>query len=221
MIGLTLVWFWFINGSTLVWFIIVLALVYFWFITVLTLVWFWFINGFTLVWFWFINEFTLVWFWFIIALTLVWFWFIIGLTIFWFWFIIGLTLVWFWFIIWLTLFWFRLMTGSLVIDSGHRNKPELNKCSLSTNAGLLLNQNHFNQSDAETWIICENCHISNISCTLVGRCSWSIACRRCSNYIFILDLTPGFNGLGKDNCKMRQQTFKFWDLVQFILEVWR
>ena len=24
------------------------------------------------------------------------------------------------------------------------------------------------------------------------------ACRRCSNYIFILDLTPGFNWLGKD-----------------------
>ena len=38
---------------------------------------------------------------------------------------------------------------------------------------------------------------SNISHTLVGnkivdnfelRCSWGIACRRCSNYIFILDL---------------------------------
>ena len=28
-----------------------------------------------------------------------------------------------------------------------------------------------------------------------------IACRRWSNYIFILDLTPGFRGLGKDNCK--------------------
>ena len=33
------------------------------------------------------------------------------------------------------------------------------------------------------------------------RCSWSITCRRCSNFIFILDLTPGFSGLGKDNCK--------------------
>ena len=32
-------------------------------------------------------------------------------------------------------------------------------------------------------------------------------------YIFILDLTPGFNGLHQDNCKMRQQTFKLWDLV--------
>ena len=41
------------------------------------------------------------------------------------------------------------------------------------------------------------------------RCSWSIACRRCSNYIFILNLTPGFNGLGKDNYKMRREAFKF------------
>ena len=36
--------------------------------------------------------------------------------------------------------------------------------------------------------------VPNISCTFVGqlnywslRCSWSIVCRRCSNYIFILD----------------------------------
>ena len=50
------------------------------------------------------------------------------------------------------------------------------------------------------------------------RCIWSIACRRCSNYIFILDLTPAFNGLGKDNDKMRQETFKFRDLVHLILE---
>ena len=33
------------------------------------------------------------------------------------------------------------------------------------------------------------------------RCGWSIAWRRCPNYIFILDLSPGFNGLSKDNCK--------------------
>ena len=46
-------------------------------------------------------------------------------------------------------------------------------------------------------------------------------CRRCSNYIFILDLTPGFNGLGKDHCKRRQDIFKFWDLVRLILEVLR
>ena len=39
------------------------------------------------------------------------------------------------------------------------------------------------------------------------RCGWSIAYRRCFNYIFILDLTPGFNGLGKENCKTRRETF--------------
>ena len=66
----------------------------------------------------------------------------------------------------------------------------------------------------------EPCKTSNISCTLVLsrqwncqslRCSWSIACRRCSNYIFLPDLTPGFNGLGKDNCKPRRETFEFRD----------
>ena len=50
--------------------------------------------------------------------------------------------------------------------------------------------------------------------------SWSIACQHCSNYIFILDLVPVFNGLGKDNCKMRQDKFKIWDLAQLILEIW-
>ena len=30
---------------------------------------------------------------------------------------------------------------------------------------------------------------------------------------FILNLIPGFNGLGKDNFKTRQETFQFWDLV--------
>ena len=38
--------------------------------------------------------------------------------------------------------------------------------------------------------------------------------------IFIPHLTTGFNGLGKDNCKTRWETFKFWDLVWLILEVW-
>ena len=72
------------------------------------------------------------------------------------------------------------------------------------------------------------CKTSNISHTIVGnnivdnsRCSWSIACRRCSNYIFILNLTPGFNGLSKDNYERIQETFKLWDLVRFILEVLR
>ena len=34
-------------------------------------------------------------------------------------------------------------------------------------------------------------------------------------------LTPGFNGLGKDNCQTRRETFKFGDLVRLILEILR
>ena len=49
------------------------------------------------------------------------------------------------------------------------------------------------------------------------RCSWSIACRRCSNYIFILDFMTGFNGLGKNNCNMRRALFKSYDSVRLIL----
>ena len=67
--------------------------------------------------------------------------------------------------------------------------------------------------------------VSNIRRTLVGNkivnhwCSWSIACQRCSNYIWVIDLTPGFIGLGKDNSKTRRETFKFWDLVCIILKI--
>ena len=67
------------------------------------------------------------------------------------------------------------------------------------------------------------CQTSNIRRILVWqwncwslRCIWSIACRRCSNYIFTLDLTPGFSGLGRDNCKTRRKSFKFWDFVSYI-----
>ena len=68
---------------------------------------------------------------------------------------------------------------------------------------------------------------SNISRTLEGNklvvhsdIVECIARRRCSNYIFILDLTPGFNGLGKDNCKTRRGSFMFWDLVRLISEIY-
>ena len=53
------------------------------------------------------------------------------------------------------------------------------------------------------------------------RCSWSIACRRCSNYIFILQLTLGFKIFRKDNCKPSRETFEFCDLVRLILEILR
>ena len=53
------------------------------------------------------------------------------------------------------------------------------------------------------------------------RCSWSIACRRCFNYIFIFNLTLCFNILRLDNCKPRRETFKFWNLLRLILEILR
>ena len=49
----------------------------------------------------------------------------------------------------------------------------------------------------------------------------SIGSRRCSNYIFILDLTLSSNRLGKDSYKMGRETFKFWDLVCLMPEVLR
>ena len=42
-----------------------------------------------------------------------------------------------------------------------------------------------------------------------------------SNYIFILDLTPGFIGLGEYNCTTSRETSKFGDLVRLILEILR
>ena len=70
---------------------------------------------------------------------------------------------------------------------------------------------------------------SNISCTSVGNkivdhsdvVGASPVGGRCSNYIFILDLTPGFKGLDKDNYKIRRETFRFWDLVWILLEFWQ
>ena len=68
--------------------------------------------------------------------------------------------------------------------------------------------------------------VYNIRRTLVGNtivhhsdaCSWSIACRRCSNCIFIIDLTLGFNIFGKDNCQTRWEKFYFGDLERLILD---
>ena len=58
---------------------------------------------------------------------------------------------------------------------------------------------------------------SNISCTLVCTriVDHSDVVGAAPTYIFI----PGINGLGKDNCKTRQETCKFQDLVRFILKV--
>ena len=42
-----------------------------------------------------------------------------------------------------------------------------------------------------------------------------------TNYIFIIDLTPGLNEMSKENGKTRQEIFKFLDLVCLTLEVLR
>ena len=72
------------------------------------------------------------------------------------------------------------------------------------------------------------CQVSNISHTLIGNeivdhsdVVGASPVGACFNYIFILDLTPGFIGLGKDNCKTRRETFKFGDLLRLILEIVR
>ena len=56
------------------------------------------------------------------------------------------------------------------------------------------------------------CLTSNISRTLVGS-------KIVDNSDVILDLTSGFNKLGRDTCKMRREILKCWDLMWLILEV--
>ena len=83
--------------------------------------------------------------------------------------------------------------------------------------------------------ICKQNHIyrktSNISRTLAGDkivdnsdvfgASLVGAAPTASQLHLILNLTFGFNGLVKDKCKTKWETFKFWDLVRFILQVFR
>ena len=73
------------------------------------------------------------------------------------------------------------------------------------------------------------CQVSNISHTLEGNkivdhsdvVGATPVGAAPTNYIFILDLIPGFNGLAKGNCMMRRESFKFWFWVQLILEILR
>ena len=55
----------------------------------------------------------------------------------------------------------------------------------------------------------------------ITQCSWSTACRCYSEYIFIPDVTPGFNGLGTDNYKTWRNTSTLWDSVRLKLRGWR
>ena len=69
-------------------------------------------------------------------------------------------------------------------------------------------------------ILWYNSHLSRQQNRWSLRCSWNITCRRCSNYIFIPDLTPGSNGIGTGNGETRRETFRFGGLVRLTLEVW-
>ena len=66
---------------------------------------------------------------------------------------------------------------------------------------------------------------SNIGRTLVGNKivdhSDVVGAVPTGDAAFILDLTPAFSGLDKDNYKTVRETFQFWDLVWLIFEVWR
>ena len=66
-----------------------------------------------------------------------------------------------------------------------------------------------------------NQHASDMDHRRCRKSSNISACRRCSNYIFILDLTSGFKGFGKDSHKTVRGYFKCWDLVRLILETSR
>ena len=66
---------------------------------------------------------------------------------------------------------------------------------------------------SQVWLL-HYCQPSNISLTLVGYKfvdQSEVVGAMLVNHIFILDLTPGFSGLGKDNYKTRRETFKFLD----------
>ena len=63
--------------------------------------------------------------------------------------------------------------------------------------------------------------VSNIRRTLVGNNIVDHSDVVGASPIFVLDLTPVFNGLSKDNCKTRREKFKFRDLVRLILELLR
>ena len=112
------------------------------------------------------------------------------------------------------LFWDTL--GSKVIKFITLNKNIVNDCVYIPTQLVYIGPSYINTL-SNLWY---KAHLSwQLNCWSL-RCSWSTTCWRCSKYIFIPDLTPGFNRLGKDNCKIKRETFKFWDLM-FTLDVWQ
>ena len=87
----------------------------------------------------------------------------------------------------------------------------------------------FVQTSVCWYLLTKYCKISNIRCTLVGNkivdhsdvvgASPVGAAPTTQLYIFILELTPAFNGFSKDNCKMRLETNLWFGTL--ILGIWR
>ena len=78
----------------------------------------------------------------------------------------------------------------------------------------------------QMWLVCHQ--ISNTSRTLVGNKvvdhsdvvgAWPVGAAPTTSSF--LDLTPGCNRLRNNNCRTRWETFKFWNLMRLILEIWR
>ena len=64
-------------------------------------------------------------------------------------------------------------------------------------------------TDLLPWNLSYKTHLCRQETCWSFRCSWSIACQRCSKYVFILHWSPGVNGLGKGNCKTRDKYLSF------------
>ena len=65
------------------------------------------------------------------------------------------------------------------------------------------------------------CQTFDIRCTLVGNKIVDHSDVVGATPVGTVLTTPGFIRLGKDNCKTRRETFKFWNFVHLILEVWQ
>ena len=72
--------------------------------------------------------------------------------------------------------------------------------------------------------------ISDIGHTLIGNAivghsdvvgASPVGAASTANYIFILDLTHGYNRFHRDSSKTTRETFKFHDLMRLIWEIWR
>ena len=69
------------------------------------------------------------------------------------------------------------------------------------------------------------CQIPNIRCTLVGNNFFTSQMKLEHRLLALLQphlhsrLKPGFNGLGKENCKTRLETVKFLDSVSYIRDL--